>query len=386
MLSKKNFILLFSCVPLYAQAFNGVYLTGSGEVSSGMGGVSLAQGMDRTSIQDNPANLSYQNNGVDAQISLLNIRSRATLLNQTEEFKSDKLIPIPSLALIKHYNDRLSFGLSLTGAGAAVDYDTPAIHGFPADNAKDNLAIAKASPTISYKILPNLSLGASLDMGVEQFRAKGILAGTDTQGTPIFLESYGNQWAYGIGGSLGATWEFQPNWWLGASYISEMRFSKLKKYKDDLLANSQGKINLPERYGVGVKHKLNSQFTLAADILRINWQDADGLGQKGSFNWQNQNVYRIGLDYKYTPKDDIRFGYSHADVVVDSQDTLVNFYANAIANNAWTIGYGRNLGFATLNIAYEYATNKKIMGSSNSSGTNLNNQNHVFTLGFSKDF
>ena len=386
MLSKKNFIILFGCIPLYAHAFNGVYLTGSGQVSSGMGGVSLAQGVDRTSIQDNPANLSYQNNGADAQISLLNIRSSATFLNQTESFKSDKLIPIPSLAFVKHYDDHLSFGLSLTGAGAAVDYDAPAIQGFPADKAKDNLAIAKASPTVSYKMLPNLSIGASLDLGIEQFRAKGVLAGTDTQGSPIFLGSHGNQWAYGIGGSLGATWEFQPDWWLGASYTSEMRFSKLDQYKDDLLASSQGRINLPERYGIGIKHKLNHQLTLAADILRINWQDADGLGKKGSFNWQNQNVYRAGLDYKYSSKDHIRFGYSHADVVVDSQDTLVNFYANAIANKAWTIGYGRDLGFATLNIAYEYAVNKKIMGSGNSLGTNLSNQNHVFTLGLSKDF
>ncbi|MCT9980882.1 outer membrane protein transport protein [Acinetobacter sp. I-MWF] len=386
MLSKINFILLFGCMPLYAQAFNGVYLTGSGQVSSGMGGISLAQGMDRTSIHDNPANLSYQNNGVDAQISLLNIRSRATFLNQAEEFKSDKLISIPSLAIIKHFDDRLSFGLSLTGAGAAVDYDKPAINGFPTDKAKDNLAIVKASPTVSYKVLPNLSIGANLDIGVEQFRAKGVLAGMDTQGTPMFLDSHGNHWAYGIGGSLGVTWEFQPNWWLGASYISEMRFSKLKEYKDDLLASSQGRINLPERYGFGINHKFNSQVTLAADLLRINWQDADGLGEKGSFNWQNQNVYRIGLDYKFSPKDHIRFGFSHADVVVDSQDTLVNFYANAIANNAWTIGYGRDFGFATLNLAYEYAVNKKIIGSDNSSGTNLSNQNHVFSLGFSKDF
>lgn len=99
---------------------------------------------------------------------------------------------------MQHYNDRLSWGLSLTGAGASVDYDEPAIHGFPADKAKDNLAIVKASPTVSYKVLPNLSLGASLDLGIQQFRAKGVLAGVDGQGTPIFLESHGNQWAMAL--------------------------------------------------------------------------------------------------------------------------------------------------------------------------------------------
>lgn len=386
MLSKKTFILFFGCLPVYAQAFNGVYLTGSGQVSSGMGGVSLAQGMDRTSIYDNPANLADQTDGIDAQIALLNIRSRATLLNQPEEFKSNKFIPIPSLAVVRHYDDRLSFGLSMTGAGAAVDYDESAISGFPADKAKDNLAVATLNPTVAYKVLPNLSVGANLNLGIQQFRAKGVLAGTDAQGTPIFLESHGNQWAYGVGASLGATWEFQPNWWLGASYSSEMKFSKLDEYKDDLLANSQGRINLPERYGVGIKHKLNDRLTLAADALRINWQDADGLGKKGSFNWQNQNIYRAGVDYQLTPKDHIRMGYSHADSVVAPEDTVVNFYANAIAKQAWTVGYGHDFNFSMLNIAYEYAVNRKISGTESSTGTNLSNQNHVLTLGISKSF
>lgn len=386
MFPHKLSLVLIGCIPLSSYAFNGVYNTGSGQVSSAMGGVSLAQGMDRTSIHDNPANLSFQNSGADAQLSLLNIRSKATLLNQPEGFYSNKVIPIPSLALVQHYNDRLSWGLSLTGAGASVDYDEPAIHGFPADKAKDNLAIVKASPTVSYKILPNLSLGASLDLGIQQFRAKGVLAGVDGQGTPIFLESHGNQWAYGVGASVGTTWEFQPNWWLGASYSTEMKFSKLDDYKNDLLARSEGRINLPERYGIGIKHKLNRKLTLAADIVRFNWQDADGLGKKGSFNWQNQTVYRAGVDYQLTPHDHLRFGYSHADSVVDAQDTLVNFYANAVANQSWTIGYGHDLGFATLNLSYEYAVNKTLNGTGNSTGTNLSNQNHVITLGISKDF
>lgn len=165
-----------------------------------------------------------------------------------------------------------------------------------------------------------------------------------------------------------------------------MKFSKLDDYKNDLLARSEGRINLPERYGIGIKHKPNQKLTLAADIVRFNWQNADGLGKKGSFNWQNQTIYRAGVDYQLTPHDHLRFGYSHADSVVDAQDTLVNFYANAVANQSWTIGYGRDLGFATLNLSYEYAVNKTLNGTGNSTGTNLSNQNHVITLGISKDF
>ncbi|WP_228141118.1 OmpP1/FadL family transporter [Acinetobacter johnsonii] len=187
MFKKNTCILFLCCIPLYTQAFNGVFLTGSGQISSGMGGVSLAGGVDRTSISDNPANLVFQNDGIDAQISLLNIRSKAKILNQESSFESNQFIPIPSLSLIKKYNDDLNYGLSITGAGASVDYGKSAIHGFPADNAKDNLAIAVISPTLSYKISPNWSIGASLNWGIQQFRAKGVLAGLDEQGTPSFF-------------------------------------------------------------------------------------------------------------------------------------------------------------------------------------------------------
>jgi long-chain fatty acid transport protein len=383
---KKTSLFLLCCLPLYGHAFNGVFLTGSGQVSSAMGGVSLAGGMDRTSISDNPANLSTQAAGLDAQLSVLSIRSQATFLNQDTRFKSKQLIPIPGMAWVKPLNDRLNFGLSITGAGASVDYDQAAISGVSADTAKDNLAIGIISPSFSYNLSPNLSIGAALNLGVQQFRAKGVLAGSDSQGAPLFLSSHGNQWAYGAGGSIGATWHFQPQWWLGASYTSELHFSKLDGYQEDLLSSSQGRLNLPERYGIGIKHQLNPRLTLAADILRINWQGADGFGKNGSFNWQNQTVYRAGLDYQINHSDHLRFGYSHADTVVDANDTLVNFYANAVANQSWSIGYGHDFAHATLNLAYEYAVKNQVNGTGSSQGSDLSNHNHVLTVGFSKSF
>lgn len=386
MLNKTTGIILLCCSPLYAHAFNGVLLTGSGQVSSGMGGVSLAGGMDRSSISDNPANLSQQDAGVDLQLSLLNIRSKARFLNQAHQFESNQWVPIPSLAWVKKLDPQLSLGLTITGAGASADYREPALVGAEAAVAKDNLSIGIISPTLSYQLSPTLSIGASLNLGVQQFRATGVLAGVDAQGAPVFLDSHANKWAYGAGGSIGATWQFQPNWWLGASYISELQFSKLSGYKDDLLASSAGRLNLPERYGVGIKHQVTPRLTLAADVLRINWQDADGFGKKGAFNWQNQTVYRAGLDYALSDRDHLRFGYSHSNDIVDSKDTTVNFYANAVANQAWTVGYGHDFAAGRVNIAYEYARNNQIDGTDSSTGSNLSNKNHVLTLGFSKSF
>lgn len=372
--------------PLSAHAFNGILLTGIGQVAAGMGGVSIAGGSDRTSVSENPANLSFQNAGLDAQLALLNVYSNANFLGQSEEHKSKQFIPIPSWALVHHVNDQFSVGVSSTGSGASVDYDENALHGYSADPAKDNLAIATINPSFSYRPIPELSIGFALNLGIEQFRAKGILAGTDPEGSPVFLPSHGNQWAYGVGYTLGSTWNFQPDWYVGISYISEIKFTKLDGYKEDLLAQSKGRINLPERYGIGLKHNLNNQLTLGADFQYINWEDSDGLGKDSGFNWQNQKVYRLGLNYQLNSISSIRLGYNYSNETVDSEHTLVNFYANDVANQSWTIGYGHRFKFGTLNLAYEYAQNNEVRGTGPSIGTNLKNENHVITLGLSKEF
>lgn len=71
--------------------------------------------------------------------------------------------------------------------------------------AKDNLAIATINPTLSYKIKPNLSVGAALHLGAQQFRAKGVIVRIDADQQATELEAHGNQWVWGYGYTIGAT-------------------------------------------------------------------------------------------------------------------------------------------------------------------------------------
>lgn len=382
---KKITCVLLSVLSPALYAYNGTLLTGTGQVSSGMGGVSYAGGFDRSAIADNPANLSSQASGGDIQLSILNIRSEASFIDPTSHYKSNQYVPVPSLAIVQHANDKLSYGLAVVGSGASVDYRESVVQGDHAV-AKDNLAMATINPTIAYKINPTLSIGAALHLGGQQFRAKGVIVGVDEQQQAIELPAHGNQWAFGYGYSVGATWQFLPEWTLGASYISETTFSKLDGYRDDLLASSKGRLNLPERLGLGLSYQPNAQLKLGVDVVRINWQDTDGFGHGTAFNWQDQTVYRVGADYQLNPNVHLRAGYSHADSFLDTAYTNANLYTNAIAHQAITVGYGHNLGFATANLAYEYDLSSRKHGTDVSTGTNLKNNNHTLTLGFSKDF
>lgn len=383
---KKITVLLLGLCSSVSYAYNGTLLTATGQISAGAGGVSYGGGFDRSSIADNPANLSYQSSGGDIQMSLLNIRSEASFIDPNTRYKSNQYVPVPSLSIVQHANDKLSYGVAVVGSGASVDYKQSVVAGGNHATAKDNLAMATINPIISYKLSPDLSIGAALHLGAQQFRAKGVIVGMDAQQQAIELPAHGNQWAWGYGYALGATWQFMPQWTLGASYISETIFSKLDGYRDDLLSTSEGRLNLPERLGVGLSYQMSEQLKIGMDVLQINWQDTDGFGKGTAFNWQDQTVYRIGADYQLNPTSSIRAGYSHTDSFLDQDYANANLYTNAIAHKALTFGYGHRLGFAALNLAYEYDLSAQRDGTNQSTGTNLKNSNHTLTLGFSKTF
>lgn len=388
MLKKNLTLLILSLMPISSFAFNGILLTGSGQVSSAMGGVSIGGGLDRASIADNPANTGLQSEGIDGQLVFAIVDSKAKYLGQNSEYKSNQFVPMPEFAIIKKMNDKVNLGLVALGSGASLNYDKPPVLGVPSSNAKINLANATISPTVSYSIHSNLSVGASFNLGIQQFRATGVFAGMN-EDNPIILQSHGNKWAFGTGFSLGLDYQINSQTTIGASYISETRFSKLSGYKEDLLLTSDGQVNLPEKYGIGIIHKFNDQITFAADILHINWKDTDtaGQGKNGLFNWQNQNVYRTGIDYRYDPLNSIRIGYSYADkAVMDPDHTVVNFYANSASHQSITVGYAHIFNFATLNLAYEYSLENTVDGRGINIGTDLKNRNHVLTVGLSKKF
>ena len=177
---KKISMIALCIVSPALYAYNGTLLTGTGQISSGMGGVSYGGGVDRSSIADNPANLSYQPSGGDIQLSLLNIHSKASFLDSNHVYKSKQYVPVPSLSVVQHADDKLNYGLAIVGSGTSVDYRGSVTGSSKNATAKDNLAMATINPTLSYKIKPNLSVGAALHLGTQQFRAKGVIVGIDT--------------------------------------------------------------------------------------------------------------------------------------------------------------------------------------------------------------
>lgn len=369
-----------------AYATNGIYLTGSGASSSGMGGAAIAFPQDVTSAVDNPAGLAELGSRVELNGAVIPISADSTFGSTDNDLHSRKLIIIPGFGVNYQIAPQWTFGVAVTGAGAASQYDQPVLPVPGAGDANASLVVVNTSPTITYKPLPNLSIGASLVIGVEQLRLDGIIS----PGPSGSLEpgpSHGNSYAYGIGTGVGVLWTPIPMVSLGASYFTKTWFTPLEGYEDDVLAPSNGHLDSPSRYGVGIAIRPLPGLTVALDYLRIEWASAAGYNTSSSFGYRNQNVGRVGVSYEINPKWTVRGGYSFANNHIDSAHTLANVRAPGISPRAVTVGATYAIDKSNfITGAFEYDIPTSIHGTGPSEGTNISTRYQVYTLGYTHKF
>lgn len=366
-------------------ANNGAEMTANGPTAAGMGGVSIALPQDATVAADNPAGMADVGTRIDLYGFLISVESNATFGTTANRQFSRIIEPAFGMGFNYQLGPQWTVGVSVTGAGLGAKYGEPALPIPGAGIAKSNLIIIKTSPTITYKPVPTLSLGVSLVLGLEQFRASGVLApGADG---PVALPSHGTSYATGIGAGFGVLWTPVPMVSLGASYYTKTWFSPLSGYKDDLFASSGGHLDSPSKYGVGIAVRPLPRLTLGLDYMRILWSQAAGFNTPASFNWHDQNVVRVGVAYEINEKWTVRTGFSIANSFMDSDHTLANYYANGIDDRAVTVGATYSFDKKnSLTMALEYDIPRTVVGTGPSKGTNISTNFQLYTIGYTHKF
>ncbi|WP_322062034.1 OmpP1/FadL family transporter [Paraburkholderia sp. J63] len=369
-----------------ALATDGAYFTGNGAYSSGMGGAAIAFVQDVASAVDNPAGLAELGSRVDLYGIALPVSANATFGSPDNHLYSRKVVVSPGFGFNYQIAPQWTFGVAMTGAGAASNYGRPVLPVPGAGDAKASLIVVNTSPTITYKPLPYLSIGASLVIGVEQLRLNGVLApGADGALEPV--PSHGNSEAMGIGAGMGVLWTPIPMVSLGASWFSKTWFTPLSGYRDDVLAPSNGHIDSPSRYGAGVAIRPLPGLTVALDYLRIEWASAAGYNTASTWGYRSQNVGRVGVSYDINQKWTVRAGYSFANNNVDSSHTLANLYGPGISPRAVTVGatyaFDKN---NLLTAAFEYDIPTTIIGTGPSTGVNIHASYQGYTIGYTHKF
>jgi long-chain fatty acid transport protein len=375
--------------PGVALATTGYFAHGYGIKAKSMGGVGIALPQDALAAASNPAGIAWIGNRIDLGADLFIPDRGASIVGSgagadgTYDGNDTKSFLIPEFGYNRVINPNLTFGVAVYGNGGMnTDYKTNPFAAFGGSGpAGVDLMQLFVAPTVAWKSGSH-SFGASLNLAYQRFKAEGIqgFAGFSASSGNVSNNGYDDSTGFGV--RVGWTGQVSPAVTLGATYQSKTKMSEFDKYSG-LFAN-QGDFDIPENYGAGIAVKASPKLTVAADVLRINYNDIPAVGnpvdslftgsQLGStngpgFGWQNTTVYKIGLAYELKPGTTLRAGYVTLDQPIPANQTLFNILAPGVVEDHLTLGLTVEMSKTSeLTVMYMHAFEKKVNGSGSMSG------------------
>ena len=370
-----------------AHAVNGAQPGGSGIKNAAMGGVSIALPLDAVAAANNPAGMAFVPSSAVFGVQVFHGHSNAEYVLAGNHLENSQTVAAPEGGLNWQLSSAWTAGISLAGSGAGSDYGRPALPVPGAGNAKTTLRVIEAVPTVTWKPHENVALGLALNLAHEDFEADGVIVPAPVPGGLAPLPSHGKQSANGIGWRAGVLWRPASDWSVGANYKARTLMGRLEGYERDLLAYSDGRLDVPEQYGVGVAWQATQRFTLAADWLRILWGEIKVMQDPNGFGWRNQPVLRIGASWAIDDRFTLRAGYSHNRGQIDSTRTVQNLLVPSIHEQAYSAGVSWRIdGTSELNVGYELNPRTTLNGTGPSAGTSLTSKVQIFMLGYQYSF
>ncbi|MDP1926101.1 MAG: outer membrane protein transport protein [Thiobacillus sp.] len=383
----KHAALAAACMAAFpAYATNGYFLPGSGFRSQGMGGVGIAYGRDSLSIASNPANIVNTGMRGDMGFGVFNPErhaavgrdagQRSSLFAGNSFFGSvesdNKYFIVPEMGMTMPLTESLHAGFVVVGNGGMNSTYRENFFSFNSDTPSRDSTVGVdmmqllVPLTLGYKVNENHAFGASLNFAVTRFRAYGLEAfkefpiGSDNE----HLTGQGFDYSYGAGVRLGWQGEFlEDKLTLGLVYTSRTYMTKFDKYRG--LFAEQGGFDIPENYGIGIAVKPKKNLVIAADVMRIMYNDVKSVGNRGpgtpytslgipaivdattllgldngmGFGWNNQTVYKLGIQYGVNNKLLIRTGYNYGKSPIPHDQLTFNTLAPAVTERHYSVGF-----------------------------------------------
>ena len=393
---------------------------------NGMGHTGTALKLGAESMIFNPAGMAFMDKTVDFSASVTGIfaTAKATLPNGTTYETDNKASTPMSANLGFSIYDNLKAGISFyTPYGSGINWTDNWPGAMLSQSV--NLATYTLQPTIAWQITPKLSIGAGLMMtwGTVDLN-KGLV---DPTTLDALLSQMGMPASFGstvpasvnlkgttsmaFGVNVGAMYDFNEKWTIGASYRSKMPM-KVKagtaslSYVNELAktvlesklsvldqANFKAEMPCVSVLNIGGAYRPIPNVTVAADIQVSFWKEYDQLDieflseQLTPFNqhiakdYRNSLTYHVGAEWGVTKRFDLRCG-----LMVDTAPMRSDNY------NPETPGMTKiepSIGFSfrpvknfSIDLAVLYVAG---LGMDNASCTYKNlltNQDHIFTADY----
>ena len=160
-------------------ATNGLAPIGLGQVHKAMGGASVGNPVNTMSMATNPAAAAFIDNGFDVGLELFSPDRTATIAegipgaglsfdgNDTDNFL------IPEGGYKRSLNDKHALGITVYGNGG-MNTDYGINPGFGTGKAGVDLQQLIISPTWAMKFDEDYSVGVSINLAYQKFKAEGI--------------------------------------------------------------------------------------------------------------------------------------------------------------------------------------------------------------------
>ena len=358
-----------------AMATNGYFPHGYGMKAKGMGGVATALAQDSFGGANNPASMVWAGSRFDMGLDWFSpVRSAertgagfAPLNGKVDSGKENFFIP--ELGYNRMLRDDLSLGVSVYGNGGmnttypqgpfqcptGAESSTPANMLCGSGELGVDLMQLIVAPTVAYKLNAQHSVGVSLLLGYQRFKATGLQAFDNAPGFPPFTGSPGNVTnrgydnAYGAGVRVGYMGHLSDAISIGASYSSKVSMGKFKKYAG--LFAGDGGFDIPSNYSVGVAFMPTDAWTFALDLGRINYSGVAAVGNPSmpvaplgaangpGFGWADVTVVKVGAAWRMNDAWTLRAGYNHGSNPISPADVTFNILAPGVVQDHYTLGF-----------------------------------------------
>ncbi|NOX09564.1 MAG: long-chain fatty acid transporter [Gammaproteobacteria bacterium] len=264
------------------------------------------------------------------------------------------------------------------GNVAAIDANLAMLYNDPTvgSTAGVNLAQLIVAPTVAYSINKKNSVGASLLLGYQRFRAYGLGLFRAFSADQANLTNVGDDQAFGLGVRVGWTGKVTNELTLGATAASKIYMQKFKKYSG--LFAEGGAFDIPANFALGLAYKASDKVTLAFDVERILYTGVAAISNPGptadeffngltgaltgpsscgaggneacvtkgmgnsngfGFGWDDMTVYKLGVDYVYSKQWTFRGGFNYGKSPIANKENLFNILAPGVVERQMTLGF-----------------------------------------------
>jgi long-chain fatty acid transport protein len=336
-----------------AHATNGIIQAGNGMAAHGLGGAGLSNANEAMSGFDNPALISDTGDSISMGFSMFMPDRSFTFMGT--DYKSDaKMFAIPQIAFTSKVNDQISWGIMVNAMGGMnTDYrSTP----FGPVSESVDLSGLIVAPTMSFALNKNISLGASVLLGYENFRVRNLFGSG--------LNDEGSTMAYGV--KLGVNAKVADGISVGAVVQPKMSAGELSFFKNFLAGGfgftGDAELVLPNEIGVGAKFAIGKNIDIVTDLMYYQWSGVDVFD---FFGWEDQYVVKAGVEFRPTDKLALRGGFNYGPSPIKGGTILpatgmdaafANYPFPAISETHVTVGLGYKMDKAmTVNAYYLHA-------------------------------